>query len=287
MTKPFIRRKPFYPPSSASVERASSSPHDALSISFLDRVSYFETLRAYGGRIFSWQEHWERLKESCLGAGQPLDSNGVDAHRWVLACLKESGYPDALLRISVHRSEAGAGEFVLMIRPFTAHPAALYENGVALKTAVMRRSLSRAQDPQIKASQFMTGVLASIDETGERAHELVFLGAGETGLSEGTVSNLFIVKGKRLLTPPASSGILRGVTRRFVIGLAQKRGIATVETPLSRHDVYVADECFITNTSSEILPVVSLDGRMIGDGRPGETTRLLSADFKNNTRETQ
>lgn len=204
----------------------------------------------------------------------------------MLACLKESAYPDALLRISVHRTENGeAGEFVLMIRPFKAHPEELYQNGVRLKTAVMRRSLSRAQDPQIKASQFMTGVLASIDETGERAHELIFIGAGESGLSEGTVSNLFIVKGKRLLTPPASSGILRGVTRRLVMDLAKKRGFEMVETPLTRHDVYVANECFITNTSSEILPVVSLDGRVIGTGRPGEITKILSVDFKKNTRE--
>jgi branched-chain amino acid aminotransferase len=262
-------------------------PHDALSVAYLDRVSFFETLRAYDGRILAWQEHWDRLKESCLGAGRPLELNGVDEHRWVLACLKESGYPDSLLRLSVHRADDGAEEFVLMIRPFSAHPPALYESGVALKTAVPRRSLSRAQDPQIKSSQFMTGVLASLDESGARAHELIFIGAGETGLSEGTVSNLFIVKGKRLLTPPASSGILRGVTRRFVMGLAEKRGLQVVETPLSRHDVYVAAECFITNTSSEILPVVSLDGRRIGDGHPGEITRLLSADFKKNTREPQ
>jgi branched-chain amino acid aminotransferase len=272
---------PFSPPSGASAAQSASSSVDALPVDYLDRVSIFETLRSYGGKIFRWSGHWARLLESCLGAGLPLNADEAAVRKWIEAGLKESGHPDALLRISVHRlDDVSSGEFVVMIRPFKAYPAALYENGVKLKTAVMRRQSAKAQDPQIKASQFMTGVLAVIDESGEAAHELIFMGQGDAGVSEGTTSNIFIVKGKKLWTPPVSSGILRGVTRRFVIELAEKRGIAVTETPLSRHEVYTADECFITNTSSEILPVVALDARTIGSGKPGEVTKSRAKDFK-------
>ena len=99
-------------------------------------------------------------------------------------------------------------------------------------------------------------------------------------MAEGTVSNVFIVRQNALLTPSAGSGILKGVTRSFVLELALRRGIRTLETPLTRHDLYTAEECFMTNTSSEILPVVRVDGRTIGTGLPGTLTLLLGKDFK-------
>ena len=110
-------------------------------------------------------------------------------------------------------------------------------------------------------------------------HEFLFFGPEGT-LAEGTVSNVFIVKRKCLLTPSVASGILKGVTRDLVLSLAKERGWPVAETPLTRHDLYTADECFLTNTSSEVLPVVAVDGRSIGDGRPGPLTRALRRDFK-------
>ena len=168
---------------------------------------------------------------------------------------------------------------VIIIREFKSYPKTIYEKGVRLQTAVSRRWTLKAQDPQIKASQFMSGVLAYLDHGQQEAREFLLMGQG---VAEGTVSNLFIIEAaqKRILTPSVGSGILRGVTRKFVLDLAKKRGLRVVETILDRHQIYVAQECFMTNTSSEILPVTSVDGRQICPGVPGPVTKLLAKDFK-------
>ena len=184
-----------------------------------------------------------------------------------------------MLRVSIHWDWSDSGVLLAMAREFKSHPAQWYRRGVELKTAVMRRSELRADDTRIKCSQYAAGVLALLDESGPKAHELLFLSASGT-VAEGTVSNIFIIKQKRVLTPSTGSGILSGVTRAFVIDLCRRRGLEVTETFLTRHDIYNADECFMTNTSSEILPVVRLDGRAIGSGRPGAMTNLLGKDFK-------
>lgn len=201
---------------------------------------------------------------------------------WLGESLGESGFLDAILRFSIHWKNPEAGEWVVMIREFKSHPVEWYEKGVDLKTTVLRRGGSKAQDSQIKASSFVSGVMAYLDAS-RPSHEFIFLGSCGT-VAEGTVSNIFIVKQKRLLTPSPASGILRGVTRALVMGLAQKRELEVSETFLTRHEIYSADECFMTNTSSEVLPVVSVDGRTIGDGKPGPVTVILSEDFKKETR---
>ena len=198
----------------------------------------------------------------------------------------ESGIRDASLRLSVHWAPSGNGQIVLVIRPFLSHPESWYQKGVALRSTVYRRPSPKAVNPQTKASQYVSGVLAVLDTAqdgasppDDRPHELVFFGPGGT-VAEGMVSNIFIVRKKSLLTPSVSSGILKGVTRAWVLKLARKRGWTVRETFLTRHDVYTAEECFITNTSSEVLPVVSVDGRKVGDGKPGPFTQALREDFK-------
>ena len=168
----------------------------------------------------------------------------------------------------------------MIIREFEGHPASWYEKGVTLTTSVVRRPFLKAQESQVKASQYVNGVLAYLDRGNSKDHELIFL---DTNLqvAEGTVSNIFAVgHPKRLLTPPASSGILRGVTRGFVMMLAKKAGMDVEETPLTRHDLYNAAECFMTNTSSEILPVVCMDGRKVGNGKPGHISKRLLREFR-------
>jgi branched-chain amino acid aminotransferase len=246
---------------------------------YLDRVAAFETLRAYGGRIFHAGDHARRLEESCRALGRPLPFGRAGVEEWAAETVGESGFPEALLRLSVHWDESGGGTLVAIVREFHAHPARLYEEGVRVSTTVMRRWTLKAQDPQIKASQFVGGVLAFVEKKDEGAHEQLFLGPAGT-VAEGSVSNFFCVKEKRLLTPSVASGILRGVTRDAVIALARREGFPVSETFLTRHEVYTADECFLTNTSSEILPVVGADHRSIGGGRPGPVTRRLAAAFK-------
>ena len=274
--RPYTKQKRFCRPSSAKSASANFFAAGALPLACLDRVSVFETLRVYGGRIFFWEKHLERLGESCRALDEAVPAGLKEL---VQEALKESGHSDALLRISIHWAGED-GRIVLFVTPFRAHPRAWYEKGVGLRTAVLRRPSPKAQDTQIKVSQYTGAVLALLDgQAVSGAHEWVFLGPGGT-VAEGAVSNLFIVKGKRLLTPSVASGILKGVTRGLVLDLAEKRGWPVVETELSRHEFYSADECFLTNTSSEVLPVVKLDERTIGGGKPGPWTRLLEQDFK-------
>ena len=253
-----------------------------MSAKLLDRVSVFETLRAYSGKIFCLAAHLERLEDSCEGIGHPLPLGKDELERWIAAQLRESAFPDAMIRFSVHWKAKLEGALLLMIREFRGHPASWYEKGVHLSTAVAKRWSLRAQNPQIKSSMYMSGVMAALDQRRSDPHEFIFL--NEAGyVAEGSVSNLFIVKAKSLLTPAVHSGILRGVTRGLVMDLAKKRGLEVVETFFTRHDVYSADECFMANTSSEVLPVVSVDGREIGAGTPGVITQRLAQDFKKYT----
>jgi len=208
-------------------------------------VSVFETLRAYVGVVFQCREHLERLADSCRGIGRSLPVDLQTLQTWLKESLRNTGLKDALLRLGVHwfdpstfaqggepmsNHERGhQGRLVLYLREFKCHPHRWYEKGVELKTATRRRWDFNAQDPQIKASQFMNGVLAILDTSGTKAHELVFFGP-RGNVAEGTVSNLFIFKRKRLLTPAIASGILRGVTRSVVIGLANQRNIEVPDT---------------------------------------------------------
>ena len=256
-----------------------------LPLELLDRIACFETLRAYEGKVFCLSEHLERLADSCKGIDRVPPLKKTELKRWVMRVLKESAFPNARLRLSVHWINEHEGILLLMVWNFKQHPKTWYEKGVDLSTTTVKRWTLRAQDPQLKSSMFVSGVLAVLDQGDRDAHEIIFLNQDGT-VSEGTVSNIFMVKGKRLLTPGVSSGILRGVTRGTVIGLAKKRGLEVSETVLSRHELYNADECFMTNTSSEVLPVVSLDGRRIADGRPGPITRTLGKDFKAHLRKT-
>ena len=193
---------------------------------------------------------------------------------------------DSILRLSVHWDNSltddvrcASGAVVFIVRKFKSYPERIYRRGVSLTTAVPKRWHLKAQDSRIKASQYVPGVLAVLDNLQHSGRELIFL--NQDGMAaEGAVSNIFIVRGKRVLTPCAGSGILRGVTRDTVIGLAAKRGFHVQETFLTRHEIYTAGECFMTNTSSEILPVVSVDERKIGTGKPGPVAKVLRDDFK-------
>lgn len=251
-----------------------------MALEHLNQVSAFETLRIYQGRIFFWEHHFKRFTQSARGLGYAFPLSSAELRKWIQAVSKESGWKNAIFRVSAHWTAPDAGVFVAMVRPFENYPEEWYKKGVELRTSVMRRWTLRAQDSQLKASQYVGGVLALLDKGDLPAHELLFLGSSGT-VAEGSVSNIFIIKGKRVLTPSMSSGILSGVTRGIVLELCKKAGLETSETLLTRHEFYIADECFMTNTSSEVLPVVLLDGRKIGSGKPGPLTQKLRKNFKN------
>ncbi len=261
-------------------------------------TAVFETLRVYNAQIFREAEHLERLRESAQTAGlaQALDLN--EARRQIRAAVKGYGQAEATLRVTWN---PGLGYLVMIGERKLSQE--VYAAGITLQTSAVRRSLSNASPPEAKTSDYMNAVLATLEpfchsEAGQRPaeeslrsfaslrmtspREWIFLDRNGY-VTEVRTGNLFIVdfcaKKPRLRTPPLE-GILNGVTRRFVIECALLKKLEVKEEPLTRHEIYNASEAFLTNTSWEILPVRSLDGRTVGRAVPGKYTRELHKVFR-------
>jgi branched-chain amino acid aminotransferase len=235
-------------------------------------VGVFETLRVYNGRIFRESEHLIRLQESAKTAGwtQPIDSRHL--HEELRLAVEHFGQKEAVIRLTL------LGNEIFIMIGERKHPKVLYEQGVALRTSPVKRSLSHAAFPEAKTTAYQNAVLASLEPCTQEIYEWVFLDANGY-VTEVRIGNLIMVKKSFLLTPPLR-GILNGVTRRFVIECALRTGMPVNEVPLTRHDIYNADEAFLTNTTWEILPVRELDGRRIGSTVPGRETLKLHRFFK-------
>jgi branched-chain amino acid aminotransferase len=256
---------------------------------FLYGDGIYETMRAYGGRIFLLTRHLSRLKRSAdaLALSLPLPVETIGE------ALKESltvnKLREAYVRIQVSRGTGEIGldpalcpapSLVIMVKPFKDYPAELFENGVAVAVVATRRNHPLALDPAIKSTNFLNNILAKIESLKAGAYEGIMLN-WKGYVAEGTISNIFSVKKGVLHTPHLDTGILDGITRDLVLFLAKKNGIRTRETMLRPSDLYRADECFITNTTIEVMPVTSVDGKIVGSGIPGPVTRTLINAYRN------
>lgn len=255
---------------------------------FLYGDGVYETLRAYRGRVFQLAEHLARLERSASRIQLHLPVSLERLTDLVRESLSRNQLQEAYLRITVSR---GAGEIgldpalcksptlVILAKPFQPYPESLYADGVSVIVAKTRRNLPEALPPQVKSLNFLNNILAKMEAKAAGAHEALMLNhQGE--LTEGTTSNLFVVQRGRVRTPAVECGILNGITRGLVLQLASELGIPSEETRLTVDDLLRADECFLTNTTQEVLPVTRVNGTMIGNGRPGEITRRLHASFR-------
>ncbi len=258
---------------------------------FLYGDGVYETLRSYGRRLFMRDQHIARLYRSAqaIGLTIPLAQDQWPALLHEAMARNDVGNErtDAYVRVTITRGPGHIGldpalcsspTVVIMTKPLVPPAAALYEAGVALIIARTRRNLPSAVSPQIKATNFLNNILAKREAIAAGVFDSVLLN-WEGRLTECTISNLFFVAAGRLRTPSIDCGILDGITRDIVLQLARADGIATEEGFYSPDDLYAAQECFLTNTSMEILPVVSVDGRPIGAGKPGTLTRRLQSLF--------
>jgi len=258
---------------------------------FLYGDGVYETIRSYGSRIFMRDQHLARLRRSADAIGLTIP---IPEQRWP-ALLHESmvrntlGTPqqDAYLRITVSRGAGGIGldpalcrtpTVVIMAKPL--HPPApeQYRTGVKLVVARTRRNLPSAISPQIKATNFLNNILAKREAIAAGAFDSILLN-WESHLTECTVSNLFFVQAGRLCTPALACGLLDGITRGIMLNLAREAQIPIDEGYFGVEAIHNADECFLTNTSMEVMPVTMVDGNPVGNGTPGLLTQQLHKLF--------
>lgn len=259
---------------------------------FLYGDGIFETLRAYHGTLFRINEHLLRLKGSAerLQIALPYPSHKL--HRLLYQTLSVNRLQDALLRICISRGPGQIGldpdlcrrpTLVIIPRAFEAYSKKHYRKGLKVAIVSVRRMPAEALDPAIKSANFLNNILARLQARQRGAEEGLMLTL-DGYLAEGSICNLFIVKRRRLYTPSVELGILAGMTRRLVIDLARQADIPVRETRLLPSDLYEADECFLTNTSMEVMPVVRADRRRIGDGKPGPIARRLHRAYREKVR---
>jgi branched-chain amino acid aminotransferase len=248
----------------------------------------YETLRSYRGKIFLLPRHLSRLKRSAdaisLSLPLPLEKIG-DALKESLTVNKLG---EAYLRIQISRGEGDIGldpalcpapAMIIVTKPFKDYPRSLYENGVSVAIVQTRRNHPLALDPAIKSTNFLNNILAKIESLRAGAYEGIMLN-WKGQVAEGTISNIFIVKKGVLVTPSLETGILEGVTRDLALRLARAAGIEVKEALLRPRDLLRADECFLTNTTVEVMPVTTIDDASVGDGTPGSVTRTLMQAYK-------
>ncbi|MCS7191417.1 MAG: branched-chain-amino-acid transaminase [Armatimonadetes bacterium] len=255
---------------------------------FLYGDGVFEGIRAYNGKVFMLDEHIDRLYESAKSICLVIPLEKEQMKKAILQTLKVNGLLNAYIRVVVSRGEGDLGldprkclkpNIVIITDKIELFPDELYERGIEIVTVSVRRNSPQSLNPNLKSLNYLNNILAKIEATNAGKPEGLMLTL-DGYVAEGTGENIFIVKRKELFTPPAYMGILKGITRQVVIELAKEMGYPTNETVLTLHDVYNADECFLTGTGAEIVPVVKVDGRIIGDGFPGTVTKSLIQRFR-------
>ncbi len=251
----------------------------------------FEGMRSYGGQVFRLEEHLDRLWKSAKAICLEIPLSAQEMADAVNATLKLNGIQDGYIRLIVTRGAGALGidpfkcshpQVIIITDCITLYPAEFYENGLEIITVATIRNHPAALSPRIKSLNYLNNVLAKIEGLQAGCVEALMLNHnGE--VAECTGDNFFLVRDGQVLTPPVEAGILEGITRDFAIELAREEGLPVRETTLTRHDVYIADECFLTGSAAEIIPVVKVDSRVIGDGQPGPITRKLTARFRQKT----
>ena len=243
----------------------------------------FEGIRAYNGRVFKLTEHIDRLFCSAKAILLKIPMSHGEIVRAVVETCRRNKIRDGYVRLLVTRGAGTLGlnpnrcknpSLIIIADKIQLYPAELYERGMEIITVPTTRNLHSALNPAIKSLNYLNNILAKIEANNAGCEEAIMLNA-EGFVSECTGDNIVIVKAGQMLTPPLSAGALYGITRGVVIELAREEGLTVAEPNLTRYDLFNADECFLTGTGAELIPIVKIDGRIIGAGKPGPITRRL------------
>jgi branched-chain amino acid aminotransferase len=253
----------------------------------------FEGIRSYNSLVFKLKEHIDRLYESAHSIMLTVPFSKEKMMEAVVDTLKENKLKDAYIRLVVTRGEGDlgldprkcrdGGTVIIITDKIALYPEKYYKEGLAIITVPTVRNHPEAVNPQIKSLNYLNNILAKIEAANLGYEEAIMLDSLGY-VAECTGDNIFIVKNGHLYTPPQCMGSLRGITRDSVIEIGSKNNIGVHEHVLTRHELYISDECFLTGTAAEIVPVVKVDGRIIGTGKPGKITLDLMDKFKELTK---
>ncbi len=253
----------------------------------------FEGIRSYNRLVFKLREHIDRLYESAQSIMLKIPLTREQMIKAVISVLKENKLDSAYIRLVVTRGEGdlgldvrkcyGRAGIIIIADTIAFYPEKFYKEGLAIITVPTVRNLPEALNPQIKSLNYLNNILAKIEATNAGFDEAIMLDSLGY-VAECTGDNIFIVKNKHLYTPPQCMGTLRGITRDSILEISRKSRIMVHEHVITRHEVYISDECFLTGTAAEVIPVVKVDGRLIASGKPGKMTLSLMKKFKESTK---
>ena len=254
----------------------------------------FEGIRFYNGRVFRLEEHLARLWDSARSICLEIPMTVRNMTEAVLETIRQNHLRDGYIRLLVTRGIGNLGlnptqckcpSVIIIAAMIALYHESFYRKGLTIVTCATRRSNPAALNPAVKSLNYLNNVMARIEANLANADEALMLNdAGN--VAECTADNVFVIKRGQIFTPPITAGALRGITRGIVFEIAAELGIKVLETDITRHDIFVADECFLTGTAAEIVPVVKADGRLIGNGKPGPITARTMARFREMTHET-
>ncbi len=251
----------------------------------------FEGIRSYHGRVFMLREHIERLYKSARAIALEIPMGREEMCRAVVETCRANGCDNGYIRLVVTRGVGTLGlnphtcarpQVIVIADAIQLYPPEFYSRGLRIVTVATVRNHTESINPAVKSLNYLNNILAKIEALNAGVEEALMLNpAGH--VAEATGDNVFAIQGRRLTTPPPSSGCLPGITRDVVMKLAAGDGFEVREAVMTRYDFYTADEVFLSGTAAEIVPVVEIDRRPVGDGSPGEGTRRLISLLKDFT----
>lgn len=259
---------------------------------FLYGDGVFEGIRVYDNLIFRFNDHLTRLYESAKAIALEIPLTVKEMEQAVLETVRRSQLPSCYIRLVVSRGYGDMGvdprkcskpTVVIIVTQINIYPPEMYESGMHATVSATRRVRDDMMSPRVKSLNYLCSVLAKIESNRQGLGDAIMLNTNGH-VTEASVANVFIVKNNALITPPSSVGLLEGITRDTVLSVARDAGIVVKEELITQFDLYTADECFLTGTASELMPVVTIDGRIIGAEKAGPMSKRLLEMFRARTK---
>lgn len=255
---------------------------------FLYGDGVFEGIRVYSGNIFRLAEHLQRLYESAQSIMLQIPYTKEELESIIVKTIRKNELESAYIRVVVSRGPGNLGldpalcsqpRVIVIAEELSLFPKELYQRGLKVGSVATRKNRPDVLSPQVKSLNYLNNILVKLEANQAGVDEAIVL--NEQGyVTEGSADNIFIMKNGTIITPPVYLGALEGITRNAIIDLARDKGYEVKEAPFSRHDVYVADEVFLTGTAVEVIAVVEVDGRKVANGQPGKVTNHLLSEFR-------